>query len=312
MEANNEIKDFNVAEVLKNAPKGLRLYSPLFGEVDLSEIENGIIRVENEVYAVLFNHDGRYYDYPNAECLLFPSVNHRCWNNWQNILFPKSIGSVCVDTITGNKFILDHNGTFFSDGTGSQYPTLIDCEDSSNYLLNSRYATPEEAKEFFDELEKNGYKWDGKMVVKSTSQPKFKVGDWIVDNCNNLWQVVEVSNNFYRLKNINESESLPKIKWVNETFHLWSVKDVKDGDVLYSLDSKQPFIFKHRKPNEQAEAYCGLNIYGKFFVWGTKDCVITTDKYIPSTKEQRDLLFKKMQEAGYEWSSEHRKLIKRE
>lgn len=82
----------------------------------------------------------------------------------------------------------------------------------------------------------------------------------------------------------------------------------RDGDVLYSLDSNQPFIYKERKQNEQATAYCGLNIYGKFFVWGTKDCVITLSKYVPATKEQRDLLFQKMKEAGYEWDAEKKEL----
>jgi len=186
MEIGNEIKGFNIAEALKYAPKGLKLYSPIFGEVKFEKIDEDNCVVVRDKYNNLrwFYEYGTYFpsdenNFSEGECLLFPSTNHRCWQHWQNTLFLESIGSVCVDTIMGNKFILDQNGTFFSDGTGSQYSTLIDCEDSSNYLLNSRYATPEEAKEFFEELEKNGYKWDGKMVVKSTSQPKFKVGDII-------------------------------------------------------------------------------------------------------------------------------------
>lgn len=166
MEANNEIKGFNIAEALKYAPKGLKLYSPLFGEVDLREIGNGLIKVTGKNVSECFYEDGRYYDYPNTECLLFPSVNHRCWQHWQNTLFLESTGSVCVDTITGNKYILENNGTFFSDGTGSGYSVVIE-NDESNYFLNSRYASPEEAKEFFEELNKNGYEWDGKMVVKN-------------------------------------------------------------------------------------------------------------------------------------------------
>ena len=168
METNNEIKGFNIAEALKYAPKGLKLYTPLFGEVRFIKVFQDTILANTlrDIDATFFQ-DGRYYNYNNTECLLFPSINHRCWNHWQNTLFPESIGSVCVDTITGNKFILDHNGTFFSDGTGSLYSTLIEGEDSGNYLLNSCYATPEEAKEFFEELEKNGYEWDGKKVVKN-------------------------------------------------------------------------------------------------------------------------------------------------
>ena len=178
METGNENKDFNIAEALKYAPKGLKLYSPLFGEVEFDGIENGMIRITGKNVSECFYENGRYYyNFPNSECLLFPSVNHRCWQHWQNTLFLESIGSVCVDTIIEDKFILDYNGTFFSDSTGHPYSDLIE-EDGGNYLLNSRYATPEETKEFFDELDENGYMWNGKMVVeKKEDKQKFYVGD---------------------------------------------------------------------------------------------------------------------------------------
>lgn len=183
METNNEIKSFNIAEALKYAPKGLKLYSPIFGEVELHHVSLD----KTEIHVSLsnstditdyFHSDGRFYnDSKDAECLLFPSINHRCWNNWQNTLFLESIGSVCVDTVTGYKFILGEGGTYFSDNTGGCYSVII-ANDLDNYLLNSRYASPEEAKEFFEELDKNGYKWNGKKVVKKEVVPhKFKVGD---------------------------------------------------------------------------------------------------------------------------------------
>ena len=177
MKTGNEIKDFNIVEALKYAPKGLKLYTPLFGEVEFDEIEYGMIRIKGSNVSECFYEDGRYYsNFPGSECLLFPSVNHRCWQHWQNTLFLESTGSVCVDTITGYKYILENNGTFFSDGTGSGYSVVIE-NDESNYFLNSRYASPEETKEFFAELDKKGYKWDGKKVVKKEDKQKFYVGD---------------------------------------------------------------------------------------------------------------------------------------
>ena len=202
METNNNIKDFNIAEALKYAPKGLKLYTPLFGEVEFDGIEDGMIKITSKNVSECFYEDGRYYDnYPNSECLLFPSINHRCWNNWQNTLFPESIGFVCVDTITGNKFILDHNGTCFSDYTGSDFIDIIE-NDSGNYLLNSRYATLEEAKEFFEELNKNGYKWNGETVVKKGNiKPKFKVGDVIRHKDTGIFfAIAEVKDDCYYSK----------------------------------------------------------------------------------------------------------------
>ena len=182
METGNEIKDFNIVEALKYAPKGLKLYTPIFGEVRFKEIDDDNCIVVDDKY----NNRRWFYEYgtffpsdednfSESECLLFPSTHCRNWNHWQNTLFLESIGSVCIDSM-GYKYILENNGTFFSDGPGSGYSVIIE-DDESNFFLNSRYASPEEAKEFFKELEKNGYKWDGKMVVEKEDKQKFYVGD---------------------------------------------------------------------------------------------------------------------------------------
>lgn len=139
-------------------------------------------------------------------------------------------------------------------------------------------------------------------------EPKFKVGDWIIDKqgiVHQIEKVIEnVTNNTFAYDLVGGGYFNEEVK----SCRLWNIGDAKDGDVLYSLDSKQPFIFKHRKPNEQAAVYCGINTYGKFFIGNTKDCVITTDKYIPADKFQRDLLFKKIEEAGYQWDAKNKEL----
>ena len=42
----------------------------------------------------------------------------------------------------------------------------------------------------------------------------------------------------------------------------------------------------------------------------TTDYIIVLDKYVPATKEQRDFLFRKMKEAGYEWDATKKQLKK--
>lgn len=77
----------NIAEILKDKPKGTKLYSPLFGNVYLLsvDVKTGIIRVkyhvENESI-VIFYGDGRYYNYPESEPLLFPSKEMRDWSKF--------------------------------------------------------------------------------------------------------------------------------------------------------------------------------------------------------------------------------------
>lgn len=78
----------NIAEILKNAPKGTKLYSPICGEVTLYEIDDKdhSIVIQDEVdFLFSFTADGKYYDfdYPNGECLLFPSKENRDWSTFK-------------------------------------------------------------------------------------------------------------------------------------------------------------------------------------------------------------------------------------
>lgn len=169
-------------------------------------------------------------------------------------------------------------------------------------------------KDILDWLEKQGIKPQGKPALEAIHEQrtdnankverKFKVGDFIVnDYCKG--KVIELTTDAYLL---DTEQGIPFS--CEHNAHLWTIADAKEGDVLYSLDSNQPFIYKERKQNEQATAYCGLNIYGKFFVWGTKDCVITLSNYVIATKEQRDTLFARMKEAGYVFDFENKQLRK--
>lgn len=78
----------NIAEILKDCPKGMKLYSPIYGEVELSQIckdcYNFPIIVETVIGDSLsFAKDGRLYiKYLDAECLLFPSSKMRDWTKF--------------------------------------------------------------------------------------------------------------------------------------------------------------------------------------------------------------------------------------
>lgn len=84
----------NIAEILKDAPEGTKLFSPLFGEVELQSVSDPMIEVRIEGAVSTFYKDGRYYkSYPNSECLLFPSKDKR---NWDNVCFLKNKAPVMV------------------------------------------------------------------------------------------------------------------------------------------------------------------------------------------------------------------------
>ena len=78
----------NIAEILKNCPKGLKLYSSIHGEVELVCVNEYSDRYPIYCKAkngkdVTFTSDGRILlEYPDAECVLFPSKDQRDWSKF--------------------------------------------------------------------------------------------------------------------------------------------------------------------------------------------------------------------------------------
>lgn len=77
----------NIAEILRMCPKGTKLYSPVFGEVELAKVDDDedypiTCITENGVYRI-FTSDGMIFcDYSDAECMLFPSKDQRNWSKF--------------------------------------------------------------------------------------------------------------------------------------------------------------------------------------------------------------------------------------
>lgn len=152
-----------------------------------------------------------------------------------------------------------------------------------------------------------------KEVGYAEISPKFKVDNWITDG-ENTWKIAGIRKLDYLLRSQNGDAVNIIISYVDEHFHLWSIQDAKDGDVLVCEDDKMPFIFKglldHHYPNCPV-AYCSIDNEKEFIVchgdsWWD-DCKIE-----PATKEQREFLFAKMKEAGYEWDTDKKELKKNE
>ena len=78
----------NLLEILKDAPKGTKLWSPLFGEVEFKRLTSNTVEIIDTTGITSdFWADGRYYSYcKDAECLLFPSRKNR---DWSTIKAPK-------------------------------------------------------------------------------------------------------------------------------------------------------------------------------------------------------------------------------
>lgn len=94
----------NIAEILKDCPKGMKLYSLIYGEVEFSLIDdtndNYPICIKTNLGSfVNFTKDGRYaIRFPTAECLLFPSSEMRDWTKFfkrGDVVYSK-LGKICA------------------------------------------------------------------------------------------------------------------------------------------------------------------------------------------------------------------------
>ena len=121
-------------------------------------------------------------------------------------------------------------------------------------------------------------------------------------------------NKFYQIKNVTEHEYtlvgcdgsviIRPIQEVDKTASVFTIEDAKDGDVLATND--WVFIFKGINNNNNISCYCHYDYDEDMQIFNVDtNCYMTTGSSIyPATKEQSDLLFSKMKEAGYEWDAE--------
>lgn len=140
--------------------------------------------------------------------------------------------------------------------------------------------------------------------------PKFKVGDWVLQENIGVYKVIEICKSWYEV--IDFKDNHYSISFDDEYMcHFWTIQDAKDGDVLVG-DEKRPFIFKGLLDIFHPEcpvAYCGIDSTRTFSV-STAVGWWTDEEVQLATKEQRDILFQKMKEAGYEWDAEKKELKK--
>lgn len=177
-------------------------------------------------------------------------------------------------------------------------------------------ATKEQRDTLFAKMADAGYKWNSekkelrKVEQKPADKPKFKVGDWFVNNNRkDVFLIKSINTNGYcTLEDIKGNIISPCLPPCESDSHIWTIEDAKDGDVL--TNSKIIVIFKQivePKYKQHIEAYIGLDL-GCDIQVTSEFWSLGIDKAMPATKEQCDLLFSKMKEAGYEWDSEKKEL----
>lgn len=152
---------------------------------------------------------------------------------------------------------------------------------------------------------------DNSKQLDNKVEPKFKVGDWIINKSHDICLItdIDLENSYYICESNRFGNTDGDIDLTDKAFHLWTIQDAKDGDVLISHNN-QPFIYNGNFDSFHVGAHCGITISGAFVILSTP-CDWTGHKNLhPATKEQRELLFSEIKEAGYEWDEEKKELKK--
>lgn len=166
-------------------------------------------------------------------------------------------------------------------------------------------------------------KKQGKNSIDKT-KPRFDVGDWVVNKFGDSWHIDSLDKKNYQVSNGKGNCNYFPISKQDE-MHLWTIQDARDGDVLsfYSeyksnkmvqVGIIKKYVGKHGGCSNTFKIYVGVNWDNKLQIGKYMGCSINKgcSNIHPATKEQCDLLFQKIKEAGYKWNDETKTLDKLE
>lgn len=181
-----------------------------------------------------------------------------------------------------------------------------------DYYLDGRYYPNQGECTIFPSKEQRDWSEFTAPWYKKELEHEFHEGDWVVYN-NDICQIVKREEGHNKLVTVFGIEK----ELVNErnlsTARLWTIQDAKDGDVL-CCESGWMCIFKSLNNNTNTfSSYCFMD-RDKYFFNSGNECHTLDTAYngfiYPATKEQCDLFFQKIREAGYKWNIKTKTLEK--
>lgn len=173
-------RNFNIAEILKDKPKGTKLYADAFGELSIEEIctedNHGITLSDNGGTDWLFYNDGKYSW--RGESILVPSKEMRDWRKfaWKkgDVLVGKYNVYIIFEGFTEDTYIRFKGKHYLCKECGEE-----DYSKKEVQMLTSFFkkANDDEAQTYIKTIEE---RLGGKLNLETLEiekQPEFKDGD---------------------------------------------------------------------------------------------------------------------------------------
>ena len=155
-------ENIDLTEILKDCPKGTKLYSTVYGVVRFDEIDKDktypISLYTNTACIFNVTSDGRLAKNYNGECTLFPSKEQRDWSKFKAPWYKKEkfdpknlkpfdrvLGRDCNNHIWKCDLFSHITGQdyFPYKCVGKSYKYCIPCNDDTKHLVGTKDEAPE-------------------------------------------------------------------------------------------------------------------------------------------------------------------------
>ena len=172
-------KEINIAAILKDKPKGIRLYSPIFGECAFSfiqDVTDAICVTKHNGGREFFNTKGLYETL--GECLLFPSKSMRDWSKvtWKkgDVLVSNDSDSHIIFTGFSKNDYTTFEGKHWISVSKKRHISYLDIQKTQCYHIED---DKEAVQTYINTIEE---RLGGKLnmeILEIEKQPEFKDGD---------------------------------------------------------------------------------------------------------------------------------------
>ena len=170
-------KELNIAEILKDKPKGTKLWSPLFGNVtlkdaDMSRVVLPILTKTELEDTQKFTKYGHFFCmYKDVECMLFPSKEMRDWEKFawkKGDVLKAGVDNLCIfDSWESDNYTEFHAKFATPNYSGALLKTKEWTKETNEDIIKQYISNIEETK-------------GGKLNLSTLEierQPEFKDGD---------------------------------------------------------------------------------------------------------------------------------------
>lgn len=178
------MEKIDIAKLLKNCPKGMKLDCTTWENVSFEEVVNNEIYIKrnNKIPSfdniVILNQYGRVTNHEDEKCRIFPKGK----TTWEGFVPPCKFkdGDVVISTSNNIHLISCRDKNY--GGWESCCGIIYDKFDSTKtvHVIPTRLSTEEEKQKLFDAIRENGYHWDTESkTLKNWTIQDAKDGDVI-------------------------------------------------------------------------------------------------------------------------------------